>query len=765
MKRKITFTALFASLCLLSLSSMGWEAAAGNQPETTMQSDPDTFNIEGEIVVVDREATYRKNPNISSIKLISRSYGDSIVLRWAGEDYPTQQVLYDVGVNIYRIDHTEGMTIDTLAERFRPWTQAQFEAFYPKSDSVAYMAIGLMYSDNWLRPDQTKSAPGTMGSILDIVEDQKSHLAFSVLVSEWRKDVADHMAMRWVDRNVVKDHEYEYFVLPSERDESGHITIASANTRLTNTPYVKPKYDIAMGDSVVGPYKVRLWWEDKGISSYEIDRRRVGESQWKRVNSLPYINMTTDTERDANFDVAYGDVVDEVGEYEYRIFGHDAFGELTEPSPIHRVYMPDLVGPRAPELTLVEIDRQDPTDLSKKVMATFHFSKDTMEQDFIGFMPMYYSSMMDKDNYTGRKEWKKLSDKLLSPTDTTFTCDMTGFSTGLCIVAAYDTAQNVSYSMPRMVQIKDVKAPSMMRNFKAETSIEDGTITLTWEPDSVDDDIEYYELTYANDTTHTFILRSEGKLKETRFVDTVAMDVNQKYIYYKVRAIDYSTNQGVETPALQVIRPTRLKPSVAHLVNSIVDSAGIHMDWACSNEQIMDHHVLLRRLDGVEKWDTIGVFNADTVNANGHLVKFVDNPKRVRGKEYQYCMESFSCNGVSSGHSLVFYTRYEPSRYVNMPLTLKGRYDKEAKKSVLEWEVNHGKPLEGDWWVCIYRKGPEDRGFNFHISVAPTDTERRSARLAAGQTEQYYIKVRFRDGRESRMSDIVTITAPEAPVE
>ena len=124
---------------------------------------------------------------------------------------------------------------------------------------------------------------------------------------------------------------------------------------------------------------------------------------------------------------------------------------------------------------------------------------------------------------------------------------MTGYSTGIVMVAAYDTAQNVAYSLPRMVQIKDVKAPAPMKNFKAEASIEDGTITLTWEPDSLDDDIEYYEVLFANDTTHSFVQLNKGKLTENRYVDTVAMDVNQKYIYYKVRAVDYSTNQSEDT--------------------------------------------------------------------------------------------------------------------------------------------------------------------------------------------------------------------------
>jgi hypothetical protein len=311
-----------------------------------------------------------------------------------------------------------------------------------------------------------------------------------------------------------------------------------------------------------------------------------------------------------------------------------------------------------------------------------------------------------------------------------------------------------------MVQIKDVKAPSPMRNFKAEASIEDGTITLTWEPDTLDDDIEYYEVLFANDTTHSFVVLNEGKLKEPRYVDTVAMDVNQKYIYYKVRAIDYSTNQSPDVQ-LQVLRPTRLKPQVAHLLESSADSAGIHMKWACSNEQIMDRHVLMRRLRGEEKWDTLGIFSADSIRAADNVLEYHDRPAYNRKQDYQYCVESFSCFDISSGLSLLFTITYQGPRIQQIPVRLEGAYLSESHETRLTWEINEGQAVEGDWYICIYRKGPRDDSFQFHISVPADTKERRSSMLAPGQSEEYYIKLQFKDGRESLVSNKVSVSRPK----
>ena len=780
MTRKLKHTALFAALLLtlvLPLSGMArwvWTAAVSPSPGTEAapmapSPTPEAFApMPGD--TLDDVPPLTDNRLSSGIIVLARSYGDSIVLRWSGHDYPTMQALYDGGVDVVRYDYATagGVQVDTLVQQFKPWTQQQFTTHYPQTDSVAYMAIGLLYSDKELRPDQTESAPGTFGSLMAINEDQKQRMAFTLLVSEWRKDLADHMALRWVDRNVTEGHEYEYVIRPCMVDTTGHLPITPGVLTVQNKPYVKEALNVQMGDSVVGPHKLRLWWEDCGMSSFEIERRKVGETQWTRRNSMPFLNMTTvDTPDGKEPDCVYGDIVEEPGYYEYRIMGHDAFGELTDPSPILRTYMPDLSGPLAPELFLVEIDRQDPNDLSKQVMATFHFRKDSIEQDFTGFMPMYYSAHQETrlsvteegDTIELPKTWKNLAPSLLSPTDSTYTCDVTGLSTGMVIIAAYDTAQNVSYSLPHMIQIQDVKAPAMMRHFKAEPHAEDGTVTLTWQPDSLDDDIEYYEVLSANDTTHSFVVISTKDLRQPQFTDTLAMDVNQKYIYYKVRAIDYSTNQGVETPALRVLRPTRLVPAAPHLLSSAVDSTGIHMTWSCSNEQVMDRHILMRRLQGQKKWEVLGIFKADSINAAGNVLQYTDKPPYNRKRDYQYCMESFSYAKIPSGPSIVLSVSYEGPRIIHVPLRLTGSYDAERRKTILRWEVNDGTPLRDTYHVSLYRKGPHDDTATFFLSMPSGQTECQASTLHAGEQEQWFAKIRFKDGRESQLSNIVFIKA------
>ena len=62
----------------------------------------------------------------TKIHLLSRTYGDSIVLRWAPEDYATWRYVNRVGMDVLRYSEEHPFEADTLASRLRPLTLEQF---------------------------------------------------------------------------------------------------------------------------------------------------------------------------------------------------------------------------------------------------------------------------------------------------------------------------------------------------------------------------------------------------------------------------------------------------------------------------------------------------------------------------------------------------------------------------------------------------------------------------------------------------------------
>ncbi len=106
----------------------------------------------------------------SKIHLLARPYGDSIVLRWAAEDYVSWQYLNAVGVNIYRYTLPDGkkqnsVRMDTLALRLKPASLERWRALYPETDSLAGVAMGTLYGEGGFTQDQSRYGTGEMGGV------------------------------------------------------------------------------------------------------------------------------------------------------------------------------------------------------------------------------------------------------------------------------------------------------------------------------------------------------------------------------------------------------------------------------------------------------------------------------------------------------------------------------------------------------------------------------------------------------------------------
>ena len=699
----------------------------------------------------------------SKIHLLARTYGDSIVLRWAPEDYVSWQYLNAVGVNIYRYTLPDGkkqnnVRMDTLALRLKPASLEQWRTLYPESDSLAAIAMGTLYSEGGFTQDQSRHGTGEMGALLDVYNDQQFRFGMAVLASEWRKDIAENLAMRFVDKNVHKMARYRYIVRPAEFDSTKNLVFRVGYIEeIENKPYVPEPYEAVMGDSVVGINQLRIWWEHtERFSSFDIHRRAMGENNWTKVNDNPYIMM-----RDLYDEKLDNFINDNVrpGTYEYRISGYDVYGDLVAAKNYHVASMPDLEAPRPPKLKLIVIDRRNPDDPSTDIFADFHFSKDTIEQDFIGYKILYYKRSRDDSKAT----WVELTPDLIPVNDTICTVNVSNLSTSQVAVAAYDSIQNVSYSMTHILRITDLKAPEAPANFRYEIlDNQAGTVKLSWEAPSTD--VDYYELAFANDTTHEFMLRSipgGSLLRDTTFVDTLAVDVNQKYIYYKVRAIDYATNEGEYTAPLQVLRPSMIKPDAPHIDTLWVDQVkGINMRWVCSNEQQISHHVLMRRLANSKEWKTIGIYNADSIRQAGNMLNVTDLPEYVRRNRYEYAMESFTYAGISSGLSLVYSKRFEGEHKFEWKIKLIGLYDEKNKKTKIVWETDKNLPYKGEWYFCVYRKGPNDRRHKFLMSVSSDALTFQDNLLSPGKTAEYFVRIRYKDGRVTTNSNTVVVTAP-----
>ena len=689
----------------------------------------------------------------SRIHLLTRSYGDRVALRWVPEDYVSWRYLCQTGVNVLRVK-TGTLDIDTLAYALKPLSRADFEAKYPTSDSLAMIAMGAIYGEGGKGPNQTEERPGTVGSGMELNNEQDMSFGYAMLVAEWRPDLAEAMAVGLTDRTAGRGEQYDYYIQPTVWDTNGKIIFEPGVVeKVVNNPYKPLPYNPDLQDSLTSPRRFVLSWIDATHSSFEIERREVAPhgGNWTRLNEKPYVSMIDDGGIQGL--CLYTDSVPTDGTWQYRVMAHDAFGTLTEPSPVLTAYAYDIEPPRAPQLTRIVIERPNDQDPSARMLAHIYWQlSDSLEHDLKGYTIQYYNEQLTQGI------WRTMSDNLISPTDTTATIDMTGLRTGMLAITAYDEAGNAAPSLPQIIRLTDYHAPSAPDSLRAEV-FPSGYVILSWKPRPEDTDIAYYDLAFANDSTHEFMMVNQGGIPDAMYIDSLALDANQKYIYYKVRAIDTENNFGAWTPALQVLRPHNSPPSTAHLDESWHnDRKGMHMRWVLGTDADMTYHVLWRRLGTEGEWQVLARWDADSLRqADSYAITVDDNPPYNQTERYYYMVESFNSTEFTSQSMAVSWLHQGP-RVLDIPIRLSGAWVEHDGVVRLTWEADMPASLrEQDYYICVFRKDQTEKSFRYMLNVSKDEVEHTDRSLERGQQADYYVLIHFRDGRESQQSNVVTI--------
>ena len=708
----------------------------------------------------------------TKIRLLTRAYGDSIVLRWIAEDFVSWKYLAETGVNILRVQKGErrGLNIDTLAYGLKPLTLEQFQAKYPSSDSLALIPPGVLYGDG----ENRKKDSGMMGRSLEYNNEQDISFSFAMMVAEWRKDLARDMAVRFTDTTVKPGATYDYYVQPTVWENGGKLIFEPGVAEdVVNEPYKAPDYRPQMIDSLSTPYTIVLGWWDAEHSSFEIERRRVStllgvevDEDWTHVNRKPYVSMVEQPE-DEHYQML-SDSVPELGVWEYRVQGYDAFADLTEFSPARRIVVRDIMPPSAPVLKRIVLARPDENDPMAKVIANIIWEKDTLEQDLAGYRIFYNAFRNEGD------PWRPMNIDLLAPTDTFYSVDVTGLRTGMMYIAAYDDAGNESRSFMQQIRLTDYKAPDPPTGLKATImpvhidSLEKmkelkTQLVLSWHP-CPDDDIAYYDIAAANDTTHAFIVINQGGIRENVYTDTITIDANQKYIYYKVRATDYSTNIGLWSHWIEVARPHLTPPTVPHIhASSYNEQNGIHMEWVVGKDEDMKRHIVYRRTGEQGEWQEIARYGADSLRYQNYTIVIDDNPPYLQTARYYYCVESINASPFRS-QSLAISFNHRGPRVFDIPVKLAGSYIVNEGETRLVWDIDTKRlPNSEGAYLCIYRKGPGETKFTYQRNVPIAEnvySDHQMRQTDQEQKAEYYVHVQYADGRRGLESNTVTVTAP-----
>ncbi len=758
----------FLSACLVMLAAP-YQGSTGrtvsDEPEDTIvqgvvreYTDSILQEIERQREKVDRPDFYRQANGIAdsievdesepyAIHLIARAYEDRVTLRWAPSEYVPFRYLRDAGYVVTRSWGTrkDGFFNDTLAI-VKPWPMEQFKQKFAENDSLAGVAVQLMYGQ--LTPsDQTEAAPGSMKSIVEMYEQQQEMVGFAMYVAELRPDLAEAMGLLYTDRDVRPDIDYIYSVAPNLPDSVLHILWGTSEViRVGKAPDDQLRLD--MSDSVSAPAQVIIYWPRLPFSAYDIERRDNG-GEWHQLNDKPYISFVTER-MDENSDNFYADNVEKQGTYEYRLYAYNSFGDRIGPSEPYRVEVPDMVPPQPPTIDQFQIVYVN----DSIIQATILMSKDSLEEDLVGYVAMYRNDLRDTT-----AQWRQLSDHVYPPGTTSCLVDVSGLSAGHVAISAFDRAGNYSYSVEQLLNIDDFTPPSPPTNLRANVA-PDGLLVLRWSAPP-EPDVAFYEVYAANESTDLFMNRTNADQRDTVYVDSLAQGLNQAYIYYRVKAVDGSGNSSDFSDILPVVRPNYIPPQVCRIDSVWMNDDEINMWWIQSNEVDISYHRLFRKLDTEDTWTLMGVYRADSLRYFDNRIRFKDSPKPNMKTRYVYAVETYNLTGVTSGLSMPQTFLFTGPRIVSVSLKLQADYNKRDHETKLAWETGRVPDYNCGWYYCVYRKGPDDPDFKFLLATKSDEPQFNDFLNLPGTTAQYYVMVQYDDGRRSKPSNVVTITAPK----
>ena len=143
------------------------------------------------------------------------------------------------------------------------------------------------------------------------------------------------------------------------------------------------------------------------------------------------------------------------------------------------------------------------------------------------------------------------------------------------------------------------------------------------------------------------------------------------------------------------------------------------------------------------------------------MIHLTDKPLVNNSLYYEYMVVSFNRSEIASEPSLIFSARFADFTETGLGIKALGTYDTTQGEVRLTWSHNDVDAKATPYYYCVYRKGNGEADFSFLCSAEPDMPLHTDELLAPGESADYYVIVRFVDGRRSMPSNIVTITAPE----
>jgi uncharacterized protein len=611
-------------------------------------------------------------PSSSSVSVIVRSKGDSVLIRWAPGNPLLWQIANKYGYRLVRttvaIDDIllfgEDRKTEIIADSVVPFPLEKIEPLIERDQYTAVVAQAIYGEDFQM---ETSFESGTVGK-LSKAKELEDRYSFALFSADQSPLAAEVHGLWYTDRDVNIHEKYLYEVYPLIPPgiidyDTAYTVIAVNDTAALPKPY---NFTAVWGDK-----NVELSWNREYMqvyySSYIIERSEDNGHTFVRTHESPYINLSSSEEEQSENYYRVDSLPQNNVPYQYRIRGISPFGETGPPSDVAigmGMSKSDFLNPM---IVKNEVHNNSIAYLEWEVMEQF-------AADIEGF-EIQKAQKSDGPYFIINKE-------VLSRQTRNYSDD-NPFKTGYYRIGSIDKNNEKHYSFPTMILMPDSIPPAAPVNFSgvADSS---GIVLFSWKPNS-EDDLAGYRIYRSNYADDGYVKINTEQITVALFSDTLSLRVLTKKVYYKLAAIDNHYNESPLTDALVINRPDTIPPASPTFINYSVNDSAIVLYWNNSPSNDVSDHILYRRKTTEKLWNRIN-------QARDTTGMYVDT--NIMSKTiYQYIIVAVDESGLESRPLNTLDIRAMSTQSMpDLKIELKAQADLNGKKIMVSWSiVNAGK--------------------------------------------------------------------------
>lgn len=668
----------------------------------------------------------------------TKSYRDSVALRWHFNDAKMWKEYIDKGLTIYRKDMASGVVTRLNEQPVKPFNDSlwvYYEYHYKDSsltkqrdiDQNTVIVLAMQHPE--LFPyTSNRSEEATATSSEGMFQDTllMRHF-FHTMACFSAKEAGLVGGMYYLDDETEKGKTYEYALVMGK----GPIDKAFATSKIsTQAASAKLKPNIVY--DFTNRRKSSIKWKKIDttltfVPFYNIYRSETKDKGYVKINAQPQSSIFKNEASDSLY-MFYSDTTLEKGKtYYYKVVGIDIFWDETGYSDPYVVR----------EVTRLENEpRIESTKVVGRKVTDITWSYNPIDKESIVAFRVFRSESFDT-LYTPIS-------KDLSPNIATFRDEHPGLDT-YYKVAMIGAAKDTMWSFPSYAHIPDSIAPAAPVILSALCD-STGVVTIKWKHNN-EPDLLAYKIFKANHLKDEFSGIYMSKSIDTLTHDTLSLATTTEEVYYMLQLLDKSYNASVFSNVVKVKRYDTIPPTAGVFYSFTTDDKGISLTWAQSSSKDAVKTILYRKYQDEMNWHVHKTFVNDTAVYKTYLDTAV-----VKGQWYEYKLQTVDDDNLSSDFSNVFPVRaYDSGR--RPPLkNVKAELNKKKQTVKLSWQYNETKVL----YFQVFR-GNEKVPLCILESTDPNVYEFYDTKIAPGHTYTYRVKAVFKDGGESPFSEAFVI--------